>query len=102
MTQPLDGAFWTTRPASTGGSVDHQQVATAPALLEQHEAPAGVARELGYDLALVQRIARMVDRNEYKRRQAAPGLRVTGKAFGSGRRLPIVMQRTTVPASVGA
>lgn len=44
----------------------------------------------------------MVDRNEYKRRQAAPGLRVTGKAFGSGRRLPIVMQRTTVPEPVDA
>ena len=35
----------------------------------------------------------MVDRNEYKRRQAAPGLRVTSKAFGIGRRLPIVMKR---------
>jgi NAD+ synthase (glutamine-hydrolysing) len=34
----------------------------------------------------------MVDRNEYKRRQAAPGLRVSGKAFGIGRRLPIVMR----------
>lgn len=70
--------------------------------VEEHEAPAGIARELGFDLALVQRIARMVDRNEYKRRQAAPGLRVTGKAFGSGRRLPIVMQRTEVPAPVDA
>ncbi len=36
----------------------------------------------------------MVDRNEYKRRQAAPGLRVSSKAFGSGRRLPIVQQWT--------
>ncbi len=67
--------------------------------VEQHEAPAGIAGELGYDLSLVERIARMVDRNEYKRRQAAPGLRVTGKAFGSGRRLPIVMQRTRVDAA---
>ena len=62
--------------------------------VEQHEAPEGIARELGLDLALVERIARLVDRNEYKRRQAAPGLRITSKAFGSGRRLPIVMQRT--------
>jgi len=31
----------------------------------------------------------MVDRNEYKRRQAAPVLKVTGKAFGTGRRMPI-------------
>jgi len=34
-------------------------------------------------------VVRTVDRNEYKRRQAAPGLRVTPKAFGSGRRMPI-------------
>jgi NAD+ synthase (glutamine-hydrolysing) len=33
-----------------------------------------------------------VDENEYKRRQAPPGLRVTGKAFGIGRRIPIVME----------
>ena len=41
---------------------------------------------------LVLEILRMVDRNEYKRRQAAPGLRVSPKAFGVGRRLPIVMR----------
>ena len=34
----------------------------------------------------------MVDRNEYKRRQAAPGIRVSTKAFGMGRRVPIVMR----------
>ncbi len=66
--------------------------------VEEHQAPAGIARELGYDLALVERIAQMVDRNEYKRRQAAPGLRVSSKAFGSGRRVPIVMQRTRIDA----
>jgi NAD+ synthase (glutamine-hydrolysing) len=43
----------------------------------------------GYDAALVQRIARMIDRNEYKRRQAPPGVRVSPKAFGKDRRLPI-------------
>jgi NAD+ synthase (glutamine-hydrolysing) len=43
----------------------------------------------GADPELVQRIARMVDRNEYKRRQAAPGVRVSPKAFGKDRRLPI-------------
>ncbi len=66
--------------------------------VERHESPAAIARETGFDLALVERIARMVDRNEYKRRQAAPGLRVSSKAFGSGRRLPIVMQRTRIGA----
>jgi NAD+ synthase (glutamine-hydrolysing) len=43
----------------------------------------------GHDKELVTRVARMVDRNEYKRRQAAPGVRVTPKAFGKDRRLPI-------------
>ena len=43
----------------------------------------------GYERALVYRIARMVDRNEYKRRQAAPGVRITKKGFGRDRRLPI-------------
>jgi NAD+ synthase (glutamine-hydrolysing) len=43
----------------------------------------------GADPDLVQRVARMVDRNEYKRRQAAPGVRVSPKAFGKDRRLPI-------------
>ena len=46
----------------------------------------------GYDPELVHGILRQVDRNEYKRRQAPPGLRVTNKAFGLGRRLPIVMR----------
>ena len=43
----------------------------------------------GYERDLVYRIARMVDRNEYKRRQAAPGVRITKKGFGRDRRLPI-------------
>ena len=43
----------------------------------------------GYDPQLVTEIARMVDRNEYKRRQAAPGVKITTKAFGKDRRLPI-------------
>jgi len=52
----------------------------------------------GYDEALVRRVLRMVDLSEYKRRQAAPGLRVTEKAFGSGRRMPLAMRRTRVEA----
>lgn len=43
----------------------------------------------GYDPAVVAGVARMVDRNEYKRRQAAPGVKITTKAFGKDRRLPI-------------
>ena len=45
--------------------------------------------ESGIDEDLVRRVARMVDRNEYKRRQAAPGVKITLKAFGRDRRLPI-------------
>ena len=43
----------------------------------------------GYDRGLVTRVAAMVDRNEYKRRQAPPGVKITAKAFGRDRRLPI-------------
>ncbi len=43
----------------------------------------------GFDRDLVVEIARKVDRNEYKRKQAATGLKVTSRAFGSGRRMPI-------------
>ncbi len=50
--------------------------------------------ERGYEAAMVQRIVTMVDRAEYKRRQMPVGLRVTGKAFGTGRRLPIAQRWT--------
>jgi NAD+ synthase (glutamine-hydrolysing) len=43
----------------------------------------------GHDPELVRRVAKLIDRNEYKRRQAAPGVRVSPKAFGKDRRLPI-------------
>jgi len=45
--------------------------------------------EDGFDESTVRRIAAMVDRNEYKRRQAAPGVRITTKSLGRDRRLPI-------------
>jgi NAD+ synthase (glutamine-hydrolysing) len=44
---------------------------------------------MGYDNATVARVAQMVDRNEYKRRQAPPGVKITPKAFGRDRRMPI-------------
>ena len=44
---------------------------------------------MGYDEALVRRVVGMVDRNEYKRRQAPPGIKITTRAFGRDRRLPI-------------
>jgi NAD+ synthase (glutamine-hydrolysing) len=45
--------------------------------------------EAGYNRTTVKRVVRMVDQNEYKRRQAAPGVRITTKAFGRDRRYPI-------------
>ena len=45
---------------------------------------------LGYEAATVSRVIKMVDSNEYKRRQAAPGIKITPKAFGRDRRMPIV------------
>lgn len=49
---------------------------------------------LGFDEATVRQVIRMVDRNEYKRRQAPPGPKITGKAFGKDRRLPITNRYT--------
>lgn len=50
--------------------------------------------EKGFEAATVDRIIRLVDFNEYKRNQAPPGLKVSAKAFGLGRRWPIVQQWT--------
>ena len=47
---------------------------------------------MGFDAPLVARVLKMIDHNEYKRRQGAPGLKVTEKAFGSGRRYPITQK----------
>jgi len=44
---------------------------------------------MGFDEATVRRVIHMVDRNEYKRRQAPPGVKITPRAFGKDRRLPI-------------
>ena len=54
-----------------------------------HDLTAGDIIERGHDADLVRRIARLVDLNEYKRRQCPPGVKVSTKAFGKDRRLPI-------------
>jgi NAD+ synthase (glutamine-hydrolysing) len=48
-----------------------------------------IAADRGFDIQVVKRVIRMVDRAEYKRQQAAPGLKISHKAFGYGRRFPI-------------
>jgi len=47
---------------------------------------------MGFNRDIVKRVARLVDRNEYKRRQAAPGIKITPRDFGRDRRLPITNQ----------
>ncbi len=60
--------------------------------VEDLKAPAEIANDCDVPLELVKEIARKVDVNEYKRQQAAPGLKVTTKAFGIGRRFPIAQK----------
>lgn len=67
------------------------------AILEQyieHEKSIDDMVALGFDRPTVERVFRLVDRSEYKRKQAAVGLRVTSRAFGTGRRIPIAMKGT--------
>jgi NAD+ synthase (glutamine-hydrolysing) len=59
------------------------------ALYVEQDLTAAEIVSMGYDPELVRRIVRLVDNNEYKRRQLPPGVRVTKKAFGKDRRLPI-------------
>ena len=51
-----------------------------------------IAADRGFDVSLVRRVIRMVERSEYKRQQAAPVLKVTQKSFGNGRRFPIAVK----------
>lgn len=60
--------------------------------VEEMRSPREIADNLNLPLDLVSSVARKVDLNEYKRQQAAPGLKVTTKAFGIGRRFPIAQR----------
>ena len=64
------------------------------AYIENYRAVPEIAAQLNISEDLVRDIVRKVDRNEYKRQQAAPGLRITRKAFGVGRRFPIAHRFT--------
>jgi NAD+ synthetase len=59
--------------------------------VEQHLGAEEIV-ERGFDETMVRWIQRRVDLNEWKRQQAAPGIRVTSKAFGIGRRMPIAQR----------
>jgi NAD+ synthetase len=56
--------------------------------IEQHQPPEDIVAA-GFDAATVDRVLRLVRAAEFKRKQAAPGLRVTDRAFGTGWRMPI-------------
>jgi len=60
--------------------------------IEEVKCPEEIALETGFELPLVRNIAALVDRNEYKRKQAAPGLKITSRAFGFGRPFPIAQR----------
>lgn len=62
--------------------------------IEQRKSPGEIIR-MGYDEAIVKRILRLVNMNEYKRHQTPPILRISPKAFGMGRRMPIVAKYLT-------
>ena len=60
------------------------------AYVEDDRSYAEMVGEMGFDPAVVRQVITAVDRNEYKRRQAPPGVKITPRAFGRDRRLPIV------------
>jgi len=62
------------------------------AYIEEVRTPEEIAAEFGYDLTLVREVVLRVDRNEYKRKQAAPCLKITSRAFGFGRPFPIAQR----------
>ena len=51
-----------------------------------------IARTYGFDLQLVKSVIKLIERSEYKRQQAAPGIKISEKAFGVGRRFPIAVK----------
>ncbi len=57
--------------------------------VEESSSAEQIARVNNFDPELVRKVIRMVERSEYKRQQAAPGIKISAKAFGSGRRFPI-------------
>jgi NAD+ synthase (glutamine-hydrolysing) len=62
------------------------------AYIEDLRSPREIADHYGFGLKLVRDIALLVDRNEYKRKQGAPGLKITSRAFGFGRPFPIAQK----------
>ena len=90
-----------TKPPSAELKPDQRDQDTLPSydlldqILQLYVEEAMTARDIiaqGFDEKIVRWVARRVDLNEWKREQAAPGLKVTGKAFGLGRRMPLAQR----------
>ena len=62
------------------------------AYVERYMPMQAIADQQGLDLALVQKVVKLIEQSEYKRQQAAPVLKVTSKSFGTGRRFPIAVK----------
>jgi NAD+ synthase (glutamine-hydrolysing) len=87
-----------TKPPSAELRPDQQDTDSLPpyevldpilqAYVEDDRSPAAI-EDMGYEAEIVQRVMTMVERAEYKRRQAPPGVKITERAFGRDRRLPI-------------
>jgi len=60
--------------------------------VEREQSAKTIINETGFDEAMVMRFVKLIDRNEYKRKQTPPGLKITGRAFGFGRRMPIAQR----------
>jgi NAD+ synthetase len=60
--------------------------------VEREQSADQIIAETGMDRDMVLRFVQLIDRNEYKRKQAAPGLKITGRAFGVGRRMPMAQR----------
>lgn len=62
--------------------------------VEHHKAESEIIAETGYDIETVQHVLRLIKISEFKRKQAAPGLKITSRAFGTGWRMPIACRFT--------
>lgn len=71
-------------------------------LVEREQSPEQIIEETGLDAELVEQTVKMIDRSEYKRNQAAVILKVSPRAFGRGRVMPIVMKGLPVHVRAGA
>ncbi|HIK42843.1 NAD+ synthase [Thermoleptolyngbya sp. M55_K2018_002] len=97
-TQPVIPPHIITKPPSAElkpGQVDQDSLPPYDVLddilerfVEHHQAPADIVAA-GHDAAVVNQVIRLVTRAEFKRKQAAPGLKITDRAFGTGWRMPI-------------